>query len=308
MPVMLIVISIGAFAGTLFWFAYGLPLLISLTTAIVVFCHSLLIRCVAYGEIFRLAFFWTGGILLAGGVAYGVMRALIRLAKAHRAIRMLPKKSAGAVVIVKDPSKIAFTFGLLRPRIYLSTGLIDGLDRKEARAVFLHELCHKRGFDPLKLFLLSVLRDSFSYIPLIKGFVGHAIAMKEHEADDSTVSRMKEPLSLASALLKLASLNNGEALYAAHASIKGTDGFVAGRVRRLVGDSGGNPSFRPSLKTVVSSALITLTLGLALVWPATAALPKGRGQCPVVNRSAQIEGQGEKCKAHCSTLAHAGER
>ncbi|MBI5827349.1 MAG: M48 family metalloprotease [Deltaproteobacteria bacterium] len=308
MPIILLAISFGASAGTLFWLAYGLPGLISLTTAIVVFCHSLFIRCVAYGEIFRLALSWTGGILLAGGVAYGVMKALVRLSKAHRAIRSLPKKGAGSVVIVKDPSRIAFTFGLLRPRIYLSTGLLEGLDRKEVRAVFLHELCHKRGFDPLKLFILSVLRDSFSYIPLIKGFVGHAIAMKEHEADDSTVSKMKEPLSLASALLKLASLNNGEGLYAAHASIKGTDGFVAGRVRRLVGDSGGSLCFRPSMKTVVSSALITFTLGLALVWPATAALPKGKELCTVVNRAAQIEGQGEKCKAHCSTQVHAGHR
>ncbi|MBI5903290.1 MAG: M56 family metallopeptidase [Deltaproteobacteria bacterium] len=304
MPVMLLVIYFGASAGTIFWFAYGLPGLISLTSAIAVFCHSLLIRCAAYGEVFRLAFSWTGGILLAGGVCYGVAKAIARLAKAHRAIRSLPKKGAGSVVIVNDPSRIAFTFGLLRPRIYISTGLLEGLDRKEARAVFLHELCHKRGFDPLKLFLLSVLRDSFSYIPLIKGFIGHAIAMKEHEADDSAVSRMKEPLSLASALLKLASLNNGEGLYAAHASIKGTDGFVAGRVRRLVGDSGGSPRFCPSMKTAVSSAIITLTLGLALVWPATAALPKGH--CSTTHCASHFDRQGEECKAHCSRQSHAG--
>lgn len=306
---MLLAIYLGASVGTLYWLVYGLPGLISLTSAIVVFCHSLFIKCVAYGEVFSLAFSWTGGILLAGGVCYGVTKAVVRLAKARRAISRLPKKSAGSVVIVRDPSRMAFTFGLLRPRIYLSTGLLDGLDGKELRAVFLHELCHKRGFDPLKLFLLSVLRDSFSYIPALKGFVGHAIALKEHEADDSAASRMKEPLSLASALLKLASLNNGEGLYAAHASIKGADGLVADRVRRLVGDTGGgSPRFCPSMKAVFSSALITLALGLALVWPATAEFPKGQGVAVNHATHTHTGGQGEDCKTHCSTPARAEKR
>jgi Zn-dependent protease with chaperone function len=46
--------------------------------------------------------------------------------------------------------------GFLNPKIILSTGLFNLLDKNELEAAIYHELYHKKHRAPLKIFLLSL--------------------------------------------------------------------------------------------------------------------------------------------------------
>jgi hypothetical protein len=264
--------------GTLLWIAYGLPGLVHLTHHIIDFCQSFFVRCVEYYDILKLVILWSGIALFAGGLAYGVARAAISLIKARRVIKKLPLADRGlSVVLINDlKSRIAFTHGLVRPRIYISKGLLNSLDRGEIKSVFLHELHHKRRLDPLRFFLLNFIRDSFFYLPAVKHLIVLALARKEHEADDAAASSMREPLSLASALIKVAAFNRELAAPAAFTGVGGS-GSVTGRVRRLV-EGTDEKHLLPSARTFAISVLTASFLVLSLAWPLNATFP-GAQEC-----------------------------
>lgn len=290
--------------GMLLWIAYGLPGLLHLTRHIIDFCQSFLVRCVEYYDILKLVILWSGIALLAGGLAYGIARAAISLIKARRVLKKLPLADRGlSVVLINDlKSRIAFTHGLVRPRIYISMGLLNSLDRGEIKSVFLHELHHKRRLDPLRFFLLNFIRDSFFYIPAIGHLVVHLHVKKEHEADDAAASSMREPLSLASALIKVAAFNREMAAAPAAFTGVGGSGSVTGRVRRLVEGSDEKHVF-PSARTFAISVLTASFLALSLAWPLYAAFP-GAEECSTSHCTGHQDKLGADCKVHCKSSQH----
>lgn len=60
---------------------------------------------------------------------------------------------ANRVDVVRSEQPYAYCYGLLRPRICLSTGLVHLLDDEELEAVLLHERYHLQNYDPLKIVL-----------------------------------------------------------------------------------------------------------------------------------------------------------
>jgi Zn-dependent protease with chaperone function len=60
---------------------------------------------------------------------------------------------------------VAFTCGIFRPTILLSTWMLSHLDPQELEAVLMHELEHVARHDYLIIFLATVLRDAFFYLP-----------------------------------------------------------------------------------------------------------------------------------------------
>ena len=74
-------------------------------------------------------------------------------------------------LVVDKPSPVAFTIGLWRPCIVLSTGLLRMLDTDEEKAVVYHEVHHLWHRDPLKTTLLSVFATMMPYIPVLEAYV-----------------------------------------------------------------------------------------------------------------------------------------
>ncbi len=300
----LLMISIAAM-GALAWAVPGLPALLSLTYGITEFCQSLLVRCVEYSAILKVAFLWAGFLTLFAGLLYGLTRGGVNLFKTLRAVKRLPIAGRGAsVVLIKDGSKTAFTHGFLNPRIYISTGLLASLERDEKKAVFLHELHHKRRLDPLRFFLLNILKDSFFYIPAVKYLASFAIAKGEHEADWAGAGA--GPLSLASALVKVASFNKGVNMKM-HASITGGDavtgsGSMTARVERLIEGT----EFKhtpPSVKTVTVSVLVTFLLSLSLMLPLLTS-STAAAECSTDHCVMHMDRLGNDCRNHCETASH----
>lgn len=281
--------------GVLAWGAYGLPALLSATYTIADFCQSIFIRCLGYAEILKFLFIWSGASIVILGLAYGAFRNMTRLSRANKAVKGLPLgKRAGALILIDDASKIAFTHGLIRPKIYISRGLLNGLEKGELKAVFLHELHHRKRFDPLRFFVLSLLKDSFFYLPVIKHFIDNIRIIKEHEADDAAAASAIGRLNLAGALIKVASHNRFAFI---PASITGGSP-VAARIRRLVEGKEVKLPF-PGLKAVALSAAAAVFLTLSLTLPLSAANITAKKECTTSHCSMHIDRLGKSCKTHC---------
>lgn len=107
------------------------------------------------------------------------------------------------VCYTKDKAPYAFTFGLVRPRVVVSRGLLASLDLEELEAVLLHEKYHLSHNDPLKVCLGRAIAHSLLLIPLA-GFLWRGYAQaKELAADRQAIGQIGDDLSLSSALWKM---------------------------------------------------------------------------------------------------------
>jgi hypothetical protein len=98
---------------------------------------------------------------------------------------------------------LALTSGILRPTVLLSTWMVEHLDRRELEAVLAHELGHVARRDYLVIWLATVLRDAFFYLPTSWAAYRQLQHEKELACDDAVVGTTHRPLALASALAKV---------------------------------------------------------------------------------------------------------
>ena len=97
----------------------------------------------------------------------------------------------------------AFTSGIFRPTVLLSTWMVEHLDRRELEAVLAHELGHVARRDYLMIWLATMLRDAFFYVPTSWAAYRQIQREKEFACDDTVVGMTRRPLALASALAKV---------------------------------------------------------------------------------------------------------
>ncbi len=107
------------------------------------------------------------------------------------------------VLLLGSEMPVAFTWGLVRPRVVLSTWMVEHLDRKELEAVLAHELAHAVGRDCRTIWLATLLRDATFYLPWAWRARRAVITGKELLADDAAVAATGRPVALASAIAKV---------------------------------------------------------------------------------------------------------
>jgi hypothetical protein len=303
LALLIIGILAAGFSIWLGWLVSGHSALIALTYEAIEFCQSLMVQCVESLYILRVLFLWLGGAVLMAGLLSALVKGVCGLVKTRRAIRRLPlKRVAGSIVLIDDTgSGAAFTHGLIRPRVYLSRGLIRSLTHDELKGVFLHELHHKRRYDPLRFFLLTFVKDVFFYLPVARYLAGYVRTRSEGAADDAAVMGMKEPYSLAGALIKVARANTLKGAGASvFASIRGAggDGSVEARINRLIRGTALSPD-GPGLQSVVVSVLVTGLILFSLFLPlAAGAFPLK--DCSTDHCTLHADRLGVECKTHCS--------
>lgn len=98
---------------------------------------------------------------------------------------------------------LALTCGLWRPTVLLSTWMIERLDRHELEAVLAHEIGHVVRRDYPLVWLATLLRDAFWYLPTTWAAYHQLQHEKELACDDLAVGATDRPLALASALAKV---------------------------------------------------------------------------------------------------------
>jgi len=98
---------------------------------------------------------------------------------------------------------LALTCGIFQPTILLSSWMVEHLDQYELEAVLAHELEHVARRDYLVIWLATMLRDAFFYVPT--SWVAYRQLQQEKElaCDDMAIGATRRPLALASALAKV---------------------------------------------------------------------------------------------------------
>ncbi|MEO6398474.1 MAG: hypothetical protein ABIP13_08400 [Tepidiformaceae bacterium] len=104
-----------------------------------------------------------------------------------------------AVLVV--PDGLAFTAGLLRPRVYLGADLLASLQPREIEAVLLHERHHRTRYDPLRCWLVDLALSSPVFLRG-RSLAVYYRAAREAEADRAAVESQGDDRPLLTALTK----------------------------------------------------------------------------------------------------------
>jgi Zn-dependent protease with chaperone function len=150
-------------------------------------------------------------IAVASGVALvRVLCSIWREQRAIRALPVIPLAESGyhdaltvppgvEVGVLRSRRQGAFCAGLLRPRVVITSALLDALDPDERRAVVEHELSHARAGAPLKLMLGHVAVRTLFWVPLLRDLADRHVLLTELEADRAAIAATS-PSALAGAL------------------------------------------------------------------------------------------------------------
>jgi Zn-dependent protease with chaperone function len=112
-------------------------------------------------------------------------------------------RPAPAVRVIRQKAPLAFTTGLIRPRIYISSELLDLLSPDEAIAVLCHEWAHVLRRDTLWNWTVRLLRDVLFFLPGNHLFWRAMIASQDEACDALAAQITQQPLVLARALVKV---------------------------------------------------------------------------------------------------------
>jgi len=164
------------------------------------------------------------------------------------------------VAVLQSPLPLAFCFGFLKPRICLSSGLIEALSPEQLEAALLHEEYHRRSVDPLRLLIVETLAKMLFFLPLVAEW-GEMIKVRLEVAADNFAAGVVGKPALAGALHRMM------AVAAPHPS-PGTGVFIArfganaARVAALLGDKRRPFEFSGAalMKSTFSLAALCLSL------------------------------------------------
>lgn len=175
------------------------------------------------------------------------------------------------VKVAEDERPIAFTAGILRPVICISTGLLKLLAPNEMINVIAHEHAHIKRHDNLLIFLTMIARDFLFFVPLGHYLFGLFIREKELAADDVAADLTGDRMGLANAIISVSrnSLKNFDPspAYATFFPLRET---VEMRVKHLLGYQYVDP--RKEITRFVLAVATSLVVGF-LIYGTAQALP-----------------------------------
>lgn len=113
-------------------------------------------------------------------------------------------------IILDEPQMIAMTVGFFKPKIVLSSFVVEHFNVKELEAIIYHELYHYKSRHPLQLLLLNVLAECFAFLPVLKELVKHYEVWMELLADRYSIKRMGSDAPISHVLLAFIKSGNYE--------------------------------------------------------------------------------------------------
>lgn len=220
------------------------------------------------------------GLLAFGGLGLGLLRhALLRCVVARAGWPADPGLHALAaslatrlgiapprVLVCAHDRPLALACGLRCPAVLLSTWMLERLDRAEVEAVLAHELAHLARRDYPAVWLATILRDAFCYLPTSWAAYRQMQHEKELACDDLAVTITGRPLALASALVKAWQPSLGGPRGILAPSLVGSGGAIERRVARLLTRPGQRAGkWEPRGAARVGAAAAAAFTGFALI-------------------------------------------
>ena len=184
----------------------------------------------------------------------GAARELTASARFGRRLTAFGRKQLADALVFEDERPRAFCAGLLRPRVYVSTGAVAALDEPALRAVLLHEHHHAHRRDPLRLAIGRVMSRALFFVPGIGELGRHQQSLAELGADERAIGAGDENRSaLARAMLS----------FSEETDAGGSVGIDPARVDHLLGEPSG---WRfPALLCISALAVLALLATVALL-------------------------------------------
>lgn len=108
----------------------------------------------------------------------------------------------GKVAIIQRDAPLALCFGFFRPKIYLSTKLLEIMSKKEQETILRHEKHHMEQKDNLTMLFAQIVQNIFPFIPSIQDLVRNFRIDREMEADLAATSKTQR-VYMVSTLKKL---------------------------------------------------------------------------------------------------------
>lgn len=173
---------------------------------------------------------------------------------------------ADRIWVIDYAKPAAFTMGLWKPRIVLSSALLSLLDKYEEEAVIYHEAYHMKHYDPLKTWLLQMCATLLFYLPVLRHITNHYKIAREILADNEAIKRTGSPMGIGSALLKLLRMTPANAhLVNSAACSSFAETSINYRISRIL-DPQQEPVIQLPWRSIMLSSyvLVMLTLMFAL--------------------------------------------
>jgi hypothetical protein len=194
------------------------------------------------------------GAAVAIRTVSGALRELRAARRFDREFVAAHARSMHGALLIADPQPRAFCAGLLRPRVYVSTGAVAMLDDQALDAVLAHERHHARRRDPLRFAVGRVLIRALFFVPELEDLVERQRALAELSADESATHASPANRSA----LARAMLSFSDASGAAHGA-----GIDSARVDYLLGEA---PSWRfPALVCGAAASVLALLSAVAVL-------------------------------------------
>src|SRR5581483_7507201 len=128
------------------------------------------------------------GLIATIRALHGAIREIIGARRFRRAIAASQSIELGDALVIHDQSPRAFCAGLLRPRVYVSSGAVALLDQRALGAVLAHERHHARSRDPLRLAVSRVLAHALFFVPGLRELGRRRRLLAELSADESAMN------------------------------------------------------------------------------------------------------------------------
>lgn len=161
---------------------------------------SMCVFAVAEADRLSVAALVPSTIVLASSISF--LRAVVAYRREQGVLRRLPlmnlprgelaRIAAQAdVAVYLSPARrpAAFCFGLLRPKVVLTAGLLAELDDEEQAAALLHEIQHARVREPLRCLAGHLAVSTFFWLPVLRDVFERYLLVKEMAADRYAVAR-----------------------------------------------------------------------------------------------------------------------
>lgn len=108
-----------------------------------------------------------------------------------------------ASYIVKSDKPFAFCFGILNPKIYISTEILSIMTQNELEAILLHEKYHLKHHDALITIIISLTKSLLPFFPIISDFSRNYQIEQEIQADKNALVALHEKKFILSVMEKL---------------------------------------------------------------------------------------------------------
>lgn len=139
------------------------------------------------------------------------------------------------VLVLPDGISGAFASGVRRPRLLISAELIESLKPQELEGILAHEVAHLAARDVSVVLTAGILRDAIAWNPFAHIAFKRLKADRELEADRRACDLTKNPLALASGLLKVCELVRSGKRTRVHAVAAARSGSrISARVTNLL--------------------------------------------------------------------------